>query len=1020
MRLRLVMFLLLAIQSDRLCAQTTIGNWVNTGPILFPVNVSGQVNGMGRVSQVKFHPNNSQKMYAVSASGGLFISLNNGLSWAPTAGTEVLPQTSCSSVCIDYTNDSIIYLSTGDANYYGDSYGIWKSTNGGLSFASCNNNIGNRMAVEILMDPLNHNTLIAATTDGIWKSTNAGLNWTETHVGDAFKDMKRKPGSNSTVYAVSGLNYYISNDFGSNWTNITNGLLIPQNNGGLRLAVSAADTNVVYIATTDSDGVVMRSTDGGLNFSVVYADTSQCLVCYDQSPASGSQGNYNFSLTANPLNANEVILVSHCVWRSTDGGSTWSKRTSWWNECHTDMHDIEFNPYNNSQRFNANDGGVWLTTDTACTLWHPRSDGLSATEVYHAAQSNLIRQMVSSGTQDNGELYFDNVWKCNRGGDWGPVCNFDFLPGANVYYVGSGNRRSLQPLGGDQSYNSPFSPTNNAAIEFYENMTNMAFIAADSLWRSTDINTSSPSWSLIGPFNETVQSMSLCHADSNLLYVVTNNNHIHKSINALAATPIFTTISTPYSNNNGASIATYKPNANVVYISCNNRVYRSGNKGLTWTNITYNLPNLNIRKIIVDDYSSTERVFVNMGSYVYYKDNTSNTWTITNSIPTVPNVTDMMCFNNGTSASILRLSTYGRGVWELNINNNLPPVADFASDKQYICPGDTVHYFKTIFGPYNSFVWNFPGGNPSTSTADSPVVIYAGNGNFDARLIALSNTGNDTMLKTNYIVVSNGYGNTVQEGFEGSTFTPAGWETQVNSGLNWQRVDTVGGYGLSLHCAFYDNFNHDAGGKQDRLITPQLDLNNALYAFITFDVAYCYYPGYRDTLEVSVSTDCNRSFTPLYLKDTTLLATAPNTGNFFVPTATQWRTDTVWLTPYLGQSISVAFNNIGHYGQTLYIDNVNLNAQFTGIKNINVAGQLQVYPNPAHTNLKVKASGLSGSKVYIEVLNIVGTVVKSQWLNVSAGELNTVVNVQGWVPGMYQIKLQSEDGGRMTTPFIVQ
>src|ERR1700761_6953054 len=82
----------------------SVGTWTNTGPVQFPVNVSGQIDGIGRVCQVKFHPTNAQKMYAVSASGGLFISTDNGQTWTPTPGTEQLPQTECSSVCIDYTN----------------------------------------------------------------------------------------------------------------------------------------------------------------------------------------------------------------------------------------------------------------------------------------------------------------------------------------------------------------------------------------------------------------------------------------------------------------------------------------------------------------------------------------------------------------------------------------------------------------------------------------------------------------------------------------------------------------------------------------------------------------------------------------------------------------------------------------------------------------------------------------------------------------------------------------------------
>mgnify|MGYP001325977971 CR=1 FL=1 len=53
----------------------TPANWQPLGPIQFPTNISGQINGIGRVCQMKFHPTNPQKVYAVSASGGLWMHL---------------------------------------------------------------------------------------------------------------------------------------------------------------------------------------------------------------------------------------------------------------------------------------------------------------------------------------------------------------------------------------------------------------------------------------------------------------------------------------------------------------------------------------------------------------------------------------------------------------------------------------------------------------------------------------------------------------------------------------------------------------------------------------------------------------------------------------------------------------------------------------------------------------------------------------------------------------------------------
>ncbi|MDF2452197.1 MAG: hypothetical protein K0S26_1701, partial [Bacteroidota bacterium] len=176
--------------------------WQQTGPTLFPLNESGQVNGIGRVCQLKFHPSNPLKMYAVSASGGLWISNDSALTWVKT-GTDNLPTTACASACIDYTNDNIIYLGTGDPNYYYGDYGIWKSVDGGANWAQSTTGMGNRLPVEILMDPNNTSILVTATDDGIYRTVNAGAGWSEVKAGGDFKDMQFMPGSSSVLYAVT-------------------------------------------------------------------------------------------------------------------------------------------------------------------------------------------------------------------------------------------------------------------------------------------------------------------------------------------------------------------------------------------------------------------------------------------------------------------------------------------------------------------------------------------------------------------------------------------------------------------------------------------------------------------------------------------------------------------------------------------------------------------------------------------------------------------------------------------------
>ena len=418
-KIALLLTLTLALQS--VYAQTS--NWEMLGPIAFPTNISGQINGIGRVSQIKWDPQNANTLYACSASGGFYKSIDNGFNWI-LLGTDFLPRMATSSCCIDHTNSNVIYLSSGDANYYGADLGIWKTTNGGASWAQINNGIGNNMALEMLMDPSNNQVLLAATNNGLWKTSDAGNSWTQKIAGNQFTDMQWLAMPNSSIVFASSMNkFFRSTDKGETWTEITNGF----NNllaAGTRISLTKSNPAVVYVGTVNQEGTIFRSTDTGKNFTIQYNNPLMSLTGYDST--GGGQGNYNFCIEANPNNENQLFLGSHNLWRSNDGGVTWLKLTNWWKELHTDMHDFVFKPGNAYNLFQANDGGVWNTTDTGVN-WTPMSDGLGATENYHAAVSPLYAGLVSTGTQDNGELvHIDNQWKTNRGGDWTTRMQMDY------------------------------------------------------------------------------------------------------------------------------------------------------------------------------------------------------------------------------------------------------------------------------------------------------------------------------------------------------------------------------------------------------------------------------------------------------------------------------------------------------------------------------------------------------------------------------------------------------------------
>ena len=978
--------------------------WQLTGPDLFPTNASGQVNGIGRVCQIKFHATNPLKMYAVSASGGLWISSDSSHTWAKT-GTDNLPATACASVCIDYTNDNIIYLGTGDPNYYCGSYGIWKSNDGGATWTQSTTGLGNLLPVEILMSPTDNNILVTATENGIYKSINAGVNWSLVKTGGDFKDMQFQPGSNTILYAVTSSEFWRSVDFGSTWTQITSGIVVPGggSGNGMRIAVSPANVNLVYVGMVAGDGTILKSLDAGLNFSTVYHSTSKSLVGYDSTDIGGGQGDYNFSLTCDPTNANNVFLVSHIVWRSMDGGINWNHLTDWWDQLHTDMHCIKFHPTFTNKFFNANDGGVWLSDDHGDN-WIPRSDGIGATEVYHASQSPIKRDMISIGTQDNGELYFSaNEWKTNRGGDWGSRSAFDYLVNNRVYYFENGNRRPV--TGSETSYNLPFSATNNIVLEFPKSLPNFAFSGEQNAYRTTTLNNASPTWTQISTFNQQIKAMFSSPADSNILYVVSSNTKVYRSDNALATTPTFTMLSAPGSTGVATSIAALKNNANIVYMSCGSAVYRSANKGSNWTNITNNLPGgVNIIKVITDVFSNNEAVYVGTAKGVYFKDSGTTTWqNISYNLPTVADIQDFMIYNPGNAASILRVAYYGRGVWELPINTSFPPVPEFIANVTTICPGETINFTDASIGSPQSWSWSFQGGTPSTSTSQNPIVTYAISGNYSVTLTVTNANGSNSLTQTSYILVTAPLAIPFAEGFT-TSITPSNWTNfdANNNNIIWQQSINAGGYGTSSESAFFDNYNYDVSGSRDELRTPQFDFTSNPHPVLVFDRAYGPYGvNYEDSLAVLVSPDCGTTFDLLYLKGYSDLATAPaNTGSTFVPTASQWKKDTIDLLSYGGQNnIMFSFQNRGHYGQAIYLDNVNIGNLFTTTNQIIPEFFINSYPNPLKDNLYIEYKFNTNEEFKALIYDSQGKKVAEQILTGN----KTQFDMRTFKAGLYQL-----------------
>ncbi len=641
--------------------------WTNLGPIPFPEKTVAQVHGIGRCTELKFHATNPNKMYVASASGGLWYSNNKGGSWT-NLGTDNITRVQSASIAIDPGNDQIIYWGTGDPNYYYNGQGVYKTTNGGTNWTLSNSGMGNRLVLEILLLPTNSQTIIAATNNGIYKSTNGGSSWTLKSTATPMYDLVFKPGSNGQiVYAVAAKGFYRSTDAGETWTQITSPAFVFGANG-CRLAVSPASPNVVYVGNVGAGtlGEIYKSTDGGTTFVNARSELTKCLAGYDA--AGGGQGNYNFDIEANPANANELYVCAHVIWRSTDGGATWTQQqTSWAYNLHTDQHHILFDPYVTGQLWNANDGGVWSNTTQGTGAWTPKSDGIAATEIYTASGSNVNKTVNQIGTQDNGEFYSSGgLWYNNRGGDFNTPTVFDYTTNNYTYYAGvstSGRRRL--PGGGQTSLGFPFTPTVAPAFGFTPALTNMGFAGhATALYRSVNLTATTPSWTQVGTLAANILAVGCSPTNSNVIYVFMNNGRIAVSTNAQAATPTFTTYAGPVASATSGRLGV-GANPNIAYLSVGQKIYRTKNAGATWTDISTGFPAANVNGLVCDRFNSADGVYASYSLGVYYKDTTKTSWVnYSAGLPIVCNINGLAAYNDGISTGVIRTFFYGRGMWE--------------------------------------------------------------------------------------------------------------------------------------------------------------------------------------------------------------------------------------------------------------------------------------------------------------------------------------------------------------------
>lgn len=691
-----------------------LSNWQSMGPS----SSAGGYAGVGRINCIAFHPTDPNTFWVGAPSGGLWKTDDGGASWSVL--TDNLPVIGVSEIIIpsDYETSQTIYIATGDRDA-GDNYsiGVLKSTDGGQSW----NQTGLTFPVSsgyritrLLVHPTQQNIFYAATNGGIFKSTNSGDTWTIVLSG-LFFDMEFKHGSEDNIlFAVTANRtgssvIYRTTDAGQNWSVVHT---FPTKAYRIEMDVSRSNSEYVYALSSDTGGGlegIYRSSNGGVSFEKVYDPSStgkNLLNWYINSSEAGGQGWFDLTLSVSPTSEFILYLGGVNTWKSNTGGLTWNCANFWTSYTgyntvgapvvHADKHYMTYQ--NDNTFFEANDGGIYKTTDGGST-WNDLTNGLVISQMYKLGVSQTVKDEVITGLQDNGsKLTGSGNWSDVKGGD-GMECIIDYTDVKVQYatYVNGQIDRTLNRWTNrvDISAKIPGGP-NGAWVTPYmldPNDNQIIYVGYEDVWKSINRGDSWIKISNLGLSNK-IRSMAIAPSSSKTFYITDLNNFYRTTNGGTSWTDL--TAKVPTTGNAITYISVDDKDPQRVWITLGgyggSKALESTDGGETWSDISAGLPTVPANTIIQNKLSKTQHLYAGTDIGVFFREGNGE-WTLfSNNLPSVI-VTELEIHYDKQQAanSVLYASTYGRGLWKSNLSDFMLPEIQIEKiyDKFYVSNDST-------------------------------------------------------------------------------------------------------------------------------------------------------------------------------------------------------------------------------------------------------------------------------------------------------------------------------------------
>jgi photosystem II stability/assembly factor-like uncharacterized protein len=669
-------------------------NWTALGPA--PIS-GGQTPGgqpvSGRIAALAADPLDANVLYLGAAGGGVWKTTNAGADWAPL--TDDQATAFMGALALAPSDANIIYAGTGEATNSAFSFsgrGVLKSVDAGATWTLLGNDVFNRRTIsQTVVSPIDPDVVYVAVAGGalsgntgIWKSTDGGLKWTNTTTRisstASFTDVELDPKNPDVVYAAVGSfrgstanGVYKSSDGGTTWS-VAGNFPMGVADGRITVALAPTDGQTLYAA-------VGGSGQGGTSFGRLYQmlKSTDGGATWAQLPLSDLGGNlwYGLPLAVDPSDANTIYAASgsSTILESVDGGANWFSLERGIDGAgpHSDHHAFAFDA--NGKLLDGNDGGIWRLDNAAQgrVHWTDLNTNLQLTQYIGIALDPSNADIAYGGSQDNGTSKFNDslAFRLIAGGDGGFV-RVDPSNPNTVYYEFNGISLSRSDDGGVTSRTKTAGIGSGDPHDFYVPYildhanpqrlllgTDRVYETTNRADRWTPISTPGVSgWTISSTTH--VNSLATAFSDGNTVYA-SAGGHLLVTFDD-GATWMQRDIAGVTDHFQDIQIdPTDKLTAYVVRDRFGGgHVFQTTDGGLTWTDISGDLPDLPTYSLALDPRTGT--LYVGNDDGVYFSTDQGNTWSRFGAGLPHAQVREIEL---NTDLQILAAGTHGRGLWEI-------------------------------------------------------------------------------------------------------------------------------------------------------------------------------------------------------------------------------------------------------------------------------------------------------------------------------------------------------------------